>query len=75
MCQQHLNYILAPHIFRVDAYKFAANKPAKMSWIPCDRLNLHDVVQGYKSLQKEYKELDNFKSKAASTTMGDKNNS
>jgi hypothetical protein len=44
-----------------------------MAWIPCDRLNLHDVVQGYKILQKGYKELNNFKSKAASTTMGDKN--
>jgi hypothetical protein len=25
-------------LFRVEAYKFSA-KPAKMSWIPCDKLN------------------------------------
>jgi hypothetical protein len=65
--------ILVP-LFRADAYKFAANKPANMAWIPRDRLHLHDVVRGYKSLQKEYIELDDFLSKAASTTMGDKNN-
>jgi hypothetical protein len=61
-------------LFRLEAYRFAANKPAKMSWIPRDRLNLHDVDRGYKSLQKEFTELDSFLSKAASSTTDDENN-
>jgi hypothetical protein len=61
-------------LFRLETYKFAANKAAKMSWIPRDRLNLHDVVRGYNSLQQESKELDAFLSEAASGTASDENN-
>ena len=53
-------------LFRLETYKFGANKSAKMSWIPRDRLNFHDVDRGSVSLQQESKELDAFLSKAAS---------
>ena len=61
-------------LFRLETYKFVSNKAAKMSWIPRDRLNLHDVVRGYNSLQQESKELDAFLSEAASGTASDENN-
>jgi hypothetical protein len=36
------------HLLRVDAHKFAANKPATMAWIPHDRLNLQMLFEATK---------------------------
>ncbi len=50
----------------------AANKSTKILWIPRDKLNCSDVVHGYFSLQKEFKELDGFLSNANQIPPGDK---
>jgi hypothetical protein len=58
-------------LFRIETYKFGANKPAKMSWIPRDRLNMQDVDRGYKSLHREFSELNDFLSRGEGTSAGD----
>jgi hypothetical protein len=61
---------LLAKVLRLDGYTFAANKSTKILWIPRDKLNCHDVVHGYFSLQKEYKELDGFLSNANEIPLG-----